>query len=156
MTSPSRDLYEQDFYVWARRQAAALRRLAATRPNIDVDWPHLIDEVEALARAEQRTCRSLLRHIIEHLLKLDISPAVGPRAGWRHEVRVARADLADALTRTLKADLRRNLPSLYANAVKSAADALAQYGEDDAATRLPEQCPYTLDQLLDEEYYPKR
>jgi hypothetical protein len=32
MTTRSEQLYEEDFYVWTQRQAAALRRLAETRP----------------------------------------------------------------------------------------------------------------------------
>jgi hypothetical protein len=39
---PDRARYEEDFYVWTERQAATLRRLAETRPNVD------LEEVEGL------------------------------------------------------------------------------------------------------------
>jgi hypothetical protein len=46
MASRLQDLYAEDFYFWNQGQAAALRRLAETRPNLDLDFPHLIEEVE--------------------------------------------------------------------------------------------------------------
>ena len=46
MASRIEDLYEEDFYVWTQRQAAALRRLAATRPNVDLDLlPPAVDRL---------------------------------------------------------------------------------------------------------------
>jgi hypothetical protein len=65
-----------------------------------------------------------------------------------------RAILDDKLTRTLRADLRRNLPKLYRKARALTERKLKAYGEHEAAARLPAECPYTLDQLLDEAFYP--
>jgi hypothetical protein len=45
MASRVHDLYRDDFHAWTRDQAAALRRLAESRPNADVDWANLIEEV---------------------------------------------------------------------------------------------------------------
>ena len=154
MATSRQDLYERDFYVWARKQAAGLKQLAATRPNVDVDWAHLIDEVNELAMDYRDTCRSQLRRAIEHLLKLDFSPAYEPRGKWIGEVGDARAILDDKLTRALRADLRRNLPKLYRKARTLTERKLKAYGEHEAAARLPAECPYTLDQLLDEDFYP--
>jgi hypothetical protein len=44
---PPKDLYEEDFYVWAEQQAAVLR---AGRFD-ELDLANLIEEVEALGRA---------------------------------------------------------------------------------------------------------
>jgi Domain of unknown function DUF29 len=43
-TRPER-LYHEDFYAWTRDQAKALRRLAGTRPNLEFDFPNLIQEM---------------------------------------------------------------------------------------------------------------
>ena len=72
------ELYETDFYVWTQRQAEALRRLAETRPNVDLDFPHLIEEVEDLGTSQRDAVRSHLRRIIEHCLKLEYSRAAIP------------------------------------------------------------------------------
>jgi hypothetical protein len=64
------ELYEADFYAWARGQADALRRLVETRPNAEIDLEHLIEEVEGLARTDLRAASSQLRRLMIHLLKL--------------------------------------------------------------------------------------
>lgn len=53
MATRIEELYDQDFYVWTQRQAEALRRLAETRPNVGLDFPHLIEEVEDLGTSQR-------------------------------------------------------------------------------------------------------
>ena len=78
-----RSLYQTDHYAWTKQQAAELRRLAAARANSTLDLANLAEEVESLGRSDLATVRSQLRRIIEHLLKLEHSPAAEPRFGWR-------------------------------------------------------------------------
>ena len=105
MASRIEDLYDEDFYVWTQRQAAALRRLAEIRPNVDLDFPHLIEEVEDLGTSQRDAVRSQVRRIIEHCLKLEYSRARYPRAGWRDSIIDARAGLDDKLSPSLRLDL---------------------------------------------------
>jgi hypothetical protein len=150
------DLYERDFYAWTRDQARALRRLAETRPNVSLDLPHLIEEVEGLGNSERDTVRSHLRTIIAHCLKLAYSPAVEPRAGWMSTVGRARDELEDKLTPTLRRHLRAGLPRLYGQARRTAGRDFRLFGEAEAASSLPERCPWTLAELLREDWYPQR
>jgi hypothetical protein len=150
------DLYERDFYAWTRRQARALRRLAETRPNVSLDLPHLIEEVEDLGKSERNAARSHLRTIIEHCLKLACSPASEPRAGWTLTIGRTRTAIEDRLTPTLRRGLRTNLSRLYDQARKDTALELRLFGEPEAADALPERCPWTLAELLREEWYPER
>jgi hypothetical protein len=76
--TPSSDLYEQDFYAWAREQATLLR---AGRFE-ELDLAHLTEEVDDLGDSLYRSVRSRIRTIIEHLLKLQHSPAAEPRGLW--------------------------------------------------------------------------
>ena len=140
---PPKDLYETDPYAWALEQAALLR----ARRFGELDLENLAEEVDDLAGAQQRSARSRARTIIEHLLKLEHSPATEPRAGWRNTVRVQRDDLDDDLTPTLKRELLAELPGLYARARRRAAETLADQGEAGAAASLPVDCPYSLDQV---------
>jgi Domain of unknown function DUF29 len=150
MAARREDVYERDFHVWARKQAAGLKQLAAMRPNIDIDWSHLIDEVDEIAVDYRDTCRSQLRRVMEHLLKLEFSPARDPRVGWVEEIGDARDILENKPSNTLRRDPRRNFGKIYARTRKRAAQSLSTYGEHEAAARLPADCPYTLDQLLDD------
>jgi hypothetical protein len=138
-----RELYQEDFYIWTQRQAELLR----ARRYDELDLEHLIEEVEDLGGAVKKLVRSRARTIIEHLLKLQHSPAVDPRPGWRDTVRTQRNDLLDDLTPTLRRELDAELEELYARARQQAEGSLRDHGEDAAADALPETCPYMADQI---------
>jgi Domain of unknown function DUF29 len=154
MTTRTEQLYEEDFYVWTQRQAAALRRLAETRPNVDLDFPHLIEEVEDLGTSQRDAVRSPLRRIIEHCLKLELSRAIDRRGGWYGSIIDARTEIDDRLSPSLRRDLDDQLPRLWSQARSKADNGLRRFGEPDAADLLPADCPYALDDLLTEGWYP--
>ncbi len=89
--------YEQDFFLWTREQADALRDGARFGTNLPVDWENIAEEIESLGRADRRELASRIGTIIEHLLKLQSSPATDPRPGWRSTILRARAAAADIL-----------------------------------------------------------
>ena len=140
---PRADLYESDFYAWSLEQAALLR---AQRFN-DLDLNRLIEEVEDLGASLDRSARSRIRTIIEHLLELQHSPAVEPRPGWYDTILAQRDDLVDELTASLRNVVASELPSEFERARKRAASSLRRYGETAAADALPETCPYTFEQI---------
>lgn len=144
----STDLYERDFYAWTQAQARELRRFAATRPNISLDLPHLAEEIADLGKDRRDGLRSWATRIIEHLLLLEYSPATEPRRHWTREIINFRNDIDDRLTKTLRADLRRRLPQLYARARRGLVVELSRFGVASVAERMPDKCPYTLDQVL--------
>jgi hypothetical protein len=139
----SKPLYEQDFYAWSRAQANLLRDGRVS----ELDLGHLSEEVDDLADALKRSVRNRIRTIVEHLLKLQYSPAQDPRAGWRATVRSRRVRLRDGLAATLRAEVENELAALYADARGLAEGALRDHGEHAAADALPATCPYTLDQI---------
>jgi hypothetical protein len=149
------ELYETDFYAWTRLQVRELRRLDARSLNVEVDLRHLIEEVWGVGSSQRDTCYSQTVRVLEHLLKLSASPAEGPRAGWQRSIVDARGVLEDKLTSTLDRKTRRQLPRLYRRARKLAALGLREYGEHKAAERLPATCPYTMDDVLREDWYPE-
>jgi hypothetical protein len=136
-------LYEQDVYAWATAQAKLLR---AGRFG-ELDLEHLIEEVEDVAGALKRSARQRVRTIVEHLLKLEHSPAQEPRPGWRATVRAQRVRLRDALTPSLRREVESELAELYRDARGLAEGTLRDHGEDAAAGALPANCPYSLDQI---------
>ncbi len=154
MATRLEELYETDFYVWTQRQAEALRRLAETRPNLDLDFPHLIEEVTDLGASQRDAVRSQLRRIIENCLKLELSRAADPRGGWRDSILDARAVVGDKLSPSLRRDLDEQLPRLWAQARSKTENALRGHRESDAAGLLPKDCPYALDDLLTDDWYP--
>ena len=144
ITNPIRNLYERDFYAWSKQQAELLRLARFS----DLDLAHLILEVEDLGETVYRSVRSRVRTIIEHLLKLEHSPASEPKRGWRETIRTQRADLDEDLSAALRPRVEAGLPRYYAKARRDAAAALRDYGEPAAADALPRTCPYVLDQII--------
>ena len=107
---PTTDLYDEDFFVWTEVQADLLR--ARRFEALDLD--NLIEEVEALGRAEKKEVLSNATVVVEHLLKLQHSPASDPRPGWIDSVLSHRMRLEYDLTPRLRQVLQDELPRVYA------------------------------------------
>jgi hypothetical protein len=137
------DLHTDDLYAWSRTQADLLR----AGHFAELDPAHLIEEIEDVGGAMKRAARKRIRTIIEHLLRLEHSPATEPRAGWRATVRAQRVRLRDTLTPTLRRKVEGELAELYEDARDLAEGAFRDHGETAAAGALPATCPYTFDQL---------
>ena len=86
-------LYEEDTVAWAENQAAALRAAAQGGSNQALDWENLAEEIEDLSKSIKRAVHSHLRNIIEHLIKLEYSPARQPRENWRESIQNARIEV---------------------------------------------------------------
>lgn len=154
MTTELEALYDQDFYAWICGQAKALRTLEAERWNGPLDLARLAEEVEDLAKAERNAVISQTKRLIEHLLKLTHSRQDRPRRQWIISVDDARSALEQHLTPTLRRDLEASLAELYRRERKRTARKLTLFKEPDAAAALPEDCPFTVEQLLDEDWWP--
>lgn len=136
-------LYEQDILVWAEQQAALLRRLSqGDRVNADVDWPHVIEEVQDVGLSELHACESQLRQALLHLLKLKVSPG-GPARHWRREIVGFLGDAQRRFAPSMRP--RIDLEAVYQLALRQ-----LRAGEKrrKATPGLPETCPLTLDDLL--------
>jgi hypothetical protein len=150
MSLPMSD-YDTGVYAWSQRQGALLRRLAAgERVNdADLDWPNIAEEIETVGRSERAARRSHIYNVIEHLIKLQASPAIEPRAGWQDTIDRARSELealledSPSLSSAVGGIIARALPK----ARRFAGAALARHGETppiDLRT-----ITYSEDQVLD-------
>ena len=154
MVTRPEQLYKDDFYAWTRDQAAALRRLADERWNGPLDLLHLAEEVEDLGSEQQWAVESQLERVIEHLLKLEHSPSRKARRQWMISVVDARGEIERRLTATIRREVEPSLPDRYRRARRKAELSLLDHGETDGARALPDACPYALDELLADEWWP--
>ena len=90
-------LYDEDFVRWTEIQAKALRDAARAGANLPLDWENLADEVEDLGKSRRSEMNNRIMTIIEHLLKLECSPASDPRRGWVRTVARERLHVEDVL-----------------------------------------------------------
>lgn len=151
---PDGPRYEDDFYAWTQYQAEVLRSMPA--PDNRFDREHVVEEIEDLGKSERDAVRSRIRRIIEHLLKLAYSPVEDPRLDWITTILEARQSLSDKLTPALRHDAETTLDKLYADGRKRAAVGLRRHDEGDAAEQLPSVCPWSLDEICREDWYPAR
>ena len=111
--------------------------------NAAVDWPNVIEELEAVGLSELRACESLLRQALVHLLKLHAWPDSSAAAHWRDKAGGFLDDAGQRFTPSMRQ--RVELDELYARALRRAREAT----DDTSAPRpLPDACPFTLDELL--------
>jgi hypothetical protein len=151
----SAGLYQADFFAWTQQQAAALRRLADTRINLaaDLDLTNLIDEVESRGLSDLKGVHSALVRIVEHLTKLEYSTHDQPRKGWIQSVDKQRDELAADLAASPSLHGRIDLDTVWKRGRNLAVKGFALY-EPEAARLLPAEGPYTLEQLLDDDWFP--
>jgi hypothetical protein len=153
MTTKSQ-LYDQDFYAWTQAQAALLRKGAVQ----DLDLEHLLEEIEDMGHSQRDALASHLLVLLTHLLKLAVAarehPADLVRAGrgWRTTCRTQRRLLAKRLHRN--PSLRPTVPEECAEAYVIARDEAATALDVDEAM-VPAQCPWTPEQILDEDFWPE-
>ena len=138
--------YDQDYYLWFADQARLLR--AGTWQQIDVQ--HLAEELEDMGKREKRALRSRAVVLLAHLLKYRFQPQ-HRSASWSGTIREQRKQLIDLISDSpsLRPQLQEELQDCYISASLLAA------GETGLAeTVFPDQCPFSIDQLLDPGYWP--
>lgn len=146
--------YDTDFYAWVQDQAALL----AARRFEELDLSHLVEELQLMGNSERGELSNRLSVLLAHLLKLPVAaerlPYVYDRAqrGWHLTCTEQRLQLRKLLRRnpSLRPTVPDELPDAYAIARLQAALALAV---DEAS--LPLVCPWTPEQVLDEDFWPK-
>jgi hypothetical protein len=153
-TTREDDLYYGDWYRWAREQAGGLRLLADERINTDLELARIAEDLDEMADSRLDALTSQIRRIVEHLLKLEFSPAVRPRRMWRLSVREARVRAGKLLTKTLENEARAALADTYADARELAVEAMREFEELAAADTVPSACPYAFEQILDRDWFP--
>jgi hypothetical protein len=137
------DLYEDDVLLWSERQADLLRRHAAVARSDDaIDWPNVIEEIEDVGRSELRSCRSLLRQALRHMLKAEAWPLSRDAPNWRADAVDSRRQARDAFSPSMRQ--RIDVASLYADALAALPDTM----DGVAPLPVPAICPVTLDELL--------
>jgi len=144
-------LYETDFVKWAEEQAALL-----TERRFDLlDLEHLIEEVDDLAGRHRDVLQSHLRVIMLHMLKVVYSTGSrDPEHTWKRSIRNARKAIRRLIDNypSLSTYLEPLSERAYEYATEDVHDELSDYGDDHES--FPKSCPWTLDELLNHEFWP--
>ena len=143
-----KELYEIDDNLWLEETVKLLKEKKFTELDLD----NLIEELESLAKRDKLAMASLLQQVIIHLLLLDYWDSEYERnyRHWQDEIYSFRYQLNDRLTTNLTQYLKENLAKIYQRAFKRVNN---KTGDN---LDLPQRCPYTLEQLLDEDWFPQK
>lgn len=137
-------LYEHDFYSWIQHHVALLKESRFD----EMDVNNLIEELEGMAKKDERELVSRLIILIAHLLKWQYQPKMQSNS-WQSSIIEQRAQIlflledVPSLSNKISAALLRAYPKAREIAVK-----------ETGLVDLPKQCPYNEKQMLDDDFYP--
>ncbi len=139
-------LYNQDFLLWTQQQAECLKK--GRWAELDVE--HLVEELEALGRSEQKELGSYLQVLLMHLLKCRYQPERKTKS-WVKTISNCRNQIQDCLedTPSLQHLLEdwEWIQKYYRRARRDAANETQKPIET-----FPLECPFTMEQLLAPEF----
>ncbi len=141
------ELYDTDFAGWAQQNAELLRSGRFS----EADLEHIAEEIEDLGKRPRHALYSRLMRLREHLLKWQYQRSRRSMA-WRRTMLLQRLGIRDLLEEN---------PSFQPAVVQmmleaySAGARLASLATKLPRETFPKDCPFTLDQLLDEEFLPQ-
>jgi hypothetical protein len=147
-------LYMDDFDAWCELQIAALKKHKGNL-SAEIDAEHIAEELQLMLHRERRMAEAQVIRVIEHLLKLQYATEHEPKGHvWWRAVHGARSALDTFVTPSLRPRLEPELPEFYHWAREHAKCALYDIDQISLGESLPETCPYTFDQILDEDWWP--
>ena len=141
--------YDADFTAWASHQAMLLREQKWDA----LDLLHLIEEIEGLTRSDRRGLRSSLRILLMHLLKWRYQPERRVEGhSWEDTIVEQRKQVQDYVTESpsLNREVAPLLRDNYAHAKRR-----ASIQTELPLETFPEECPWTAEQVLDEDFWPE-
>jgi ribosomal protein L29 len=140
-------LYEHDFFEWTQCTAALLRAGRFDQADIEP----IAEEIEDMGKRERRELQSRLEALLQYLLKWQMQTDRRGRS-WQGTINIQRRDIAR---------LFKEMPSLKHKLETSLAEA-HEYAKFKAAVEtgipagdFPFSCPFTLDQIPDQELLPE-
>jgi len=139
--------YNTDFYAWALYNAKLLRQGKFS----DLDIEHIAEELETMGKNNKRELVSRFKILLAHLLKWQYQPDYRGRS-WRSSIVEQRSEISDLVEEnpSFKILFDESVANAYPKAVKFAIK------ETGLSTHtFPQKCPYSLEQILDEDFYPE-
>lgn len=139
--------YEDDFYGWTLANAQLMRE---GKMN-EVDFENIIEEIESMGRSTFDQLVNRLCVLMAHLLKWQYQ-AEKRKNGWRATINEQRRQIKRLMRHhpSLKSRMEEAFSESYEDAAGQASDETEK-----PKSTFPERCPYTLEQCLDEDFYPE-
>lgn len=149
-------LYEKDFQIWIEATIQHLKN----RQFESLDIEHLIEELNGLGKSEQNALKSNLMILLAHLLKVKVQFDAPDtmKMSWYNSIIEHRQRVLTGLedTPSLKGFLAEAIdkayPQAYKLAIKEGKFAALGVRIPDVS-EYPNVCPFSVEQILDEDFY---
>lgn len=141
--------YEKDIIAWANEQASFIR---AGRFEL-LDLEHLAEEIEDVGKSEQRELENRMAVLLAHLLKWQYQPA-RRGASWEKTIKVQRTQVNRRIQKTPSFKHTLQDTEWWED---TWGDAITQASKETGIelTVFPESCPWTSEQILDQDFFPE-
>jgi hypothetical protein len=115
--SITQTLYEQDFSLWVKDTVEKLK----AKNTENLDWEHLIEEIEGLTRSDRREIKHRLITLFEHALKRRYVPLKDCYRGWELTIKRTQSKIQDILedSPSLRSYLLEIIPNCYQEALEN-------------------------------------
>jgi len=135
-----------DFYAWTQETSQLLLEGCYTK----VDMKMIAEEIKSMGASERRELINRLAVLLMHILKWQYQPGLRSRS-WKLTIIEQRQEIQDLLedSPSLKHKLPKEFNKAYARAILK-----AEKETNLPRKTFPQDCPYTLEQVLDEQFYP--
>lgn len=146
-------LYENDFDLWLEQTVNQLKNQQFEQLDIE----HLIEELTDLGKSNKRSLESNLMILIAHLLKIQQDAPEMMKGSWLDSVSEHRQRVLYDLEEipSLKSHLETAIAKVYPSSRKLAIKEgkRAKFGvRVPLETEYPLDCPFTVEQILDEDF----
>ncbi|PQQ30179.1 DUF29 domain-containing protein [Photorhabdus luminescens] len=139
--------YDSDFYGWTREQAGLLRSGNLSQ----LDRENLSEEIESMGNSQRNELEFRLEVLFLHLLKWQFQSERQGRS-WKLTIEEQRRKIDRRLKKnpSLKSELSEISSDAYGDAIIA-----AERETNIRRSVFPETCPWTFEQIMDENFWPE-
>ena len=148
MDTLKRPTYEEDFVLWLEHQTELLRQGRLS----ELDLENLAEEVESIGRSDKREVKNRLITLLVHLLKYQFQKERRSRS-WIATIAEQRQQL-ELVFEDSPSLLKSYTPEVFGSSYRYARRKAGRETRLPLET-FPETSPYTLEQTLDEDFFPE-
>jgi hypothetical protein len=147
MATKRKQEYEKDFYAWTIHNAQLLREGKLS----EVDVENIALEIESMGKSEKRGLIHRVAVLLAHLLKWQLQSMRQSRS-WQLTIKEQRFQLIELFkdSPSLKNESELKLKEAYAQAL-----IIAERETGFEEKVFPKKCPFSLEQILNKDFFPK-
>lgn len=138
-----KQLHDRDFNLWIEKTIEVIK----SKDVKNMDWDHLLEEIEDMGASQKRALDSYVQRLIEHILKLRYWHSEQERneRGWRSEV----VNFRNRINRILEKNpsLKNYLQSEYSANYQDAVSAMAEKFE------IPNESYVAVEKIMEKDYF---